>query len=65
VLTDKAHKIAHNKVMIIDGAVVITGSFNFSDNAEKSNAENLLVVVDKKIAAEYIQNWKKHQEHSQ
>jgi phosphatidylserine/phosphatidylglycerophosphate/cardiolipin synthase-like enzyme len=31
---DAAHSIAHNKVMIIDKLVVITGSFNFTKAAE-------------------------------
>jgi phosphatidylserine/phosphatidylglycerophosphate/cardiolipin synthase-like enzyme len=26
---DAVHAIAHNKIMIIDGETVITGSFNF------------------------------------
>ena len=33
-LVDAVHAIAHNKIMIIDGQVVITGSFNFTKNAE-------------------------------
>ena len=41
---DAAHSIAHNKVMIIDKGVVITGSFNFTKAAEGNNAENLLVL---------------------
>jgi phosphatidylserine/phosphatidylglycerophosphate/cardiolipin synthase-like enzyme len=41
---DAAHKIAHNKVMIIDGKTLITGSFNFTKSAEEGNAENLLVI---------------------
>jgi phosphatidylserine/phosphatidylglycerophosphate/cardiolipin synthase-like enzyme len=39
---DSAHEIAHNKVIIIDGETVITGSFNFTKAAEEKNAENLL-----------------------
>ncbi len=35
------HAIAHNKVMIIENAVVITGSFNFTRAAEEKNSENL------------------------
>lgn len=31
---DAQHAIAHNKVMIIDGETVITGSFNFTRAAE-------------------------------
>ena len=61
---DSAHAIAHNKNMIIDGETVITGSFNFSSNADKSNAENLLIIQDKGLAESYTDNWKKHREHS-
>jgi phosphatidylserine/phosphatidylglycerophosphate/cardiolipin synthase-like enzyme len=31
---DAQHTIAHNKVMVIDDATVITGSFNFTRAAE-------------------------------
>ena len=61
---DAAHAIAHNKVMIIDGRVVITGSFNFTKAAEEHNAENLLVLRDPALAARYLQNWKLHALHS-
>lgn len=49
--------IAHNKVMIIDQATVITGSFNFTQAAQKSNAENLLIIHDPTFAQRYLQNW--------
>jgi phosphatidylserine/phosphatidylglycerophosphate/cardiolipin synthase-like enzyme len=62
---DGAHAIAHNKVMIIDGAVVLTGSFNFTKAAEEKNAENLLVLRDPALASEYEANWEKHRAHSQ
>ena len=47
---DAQHAIAHNKAMIIDGETVITGSFNFTKAAEENNAENLLVIRDRKLA---------------
>jgi phosphatidylserine/phosphatidylglycerophosphate/cardiolipin synthase-like enzyme len=62
---DAAHAIAHNKVMIIDKEIVITGSFNFTKAAEESNAENLLVIRDKDLASRYIENWHLHDEHSE
>ena len=65
VKTDSAHDIAHNKIMIIDGEIVITGSFNFTKNAEDNNPENLLIIRDKDLAAKYIENWKIHWEHSE
>jgi phosphatidylserine/phosphatidylglycerophosphate/cardiolipin synthase-like enzyme len=63
-LIDGAHAIAHNKVMIIDGETVITGSFNFTTAAERQNAENLLVIHDRTLAARYIENWRTHAAHS-
>jgi phosphatidylserine/phosphatidylglycerophosphate/cardiolipin synthase-like enzyme len=43
-LVDPHHAIAHNKVMVVDGKTVLTGSFNFTHQAENENAENLLVL---------------------
>jgi phosphatidylserine/phosphatidylglycerophosphate/cardiolipin synthase-like enzyme len=63
-LLDDDHQIAHNKIMIIDGNVVITGSFNFTKQAENGNAENLLVIRDSDIAKKYAENWTLHAEHS-
>lgn len=52
---DASHAIAHNKV-VIDGEIVITGSFNFTKAAEENNAENLLIIHDRKLAERYIKN---------
>ncbi|MHB8564899.1 MAG: phospholipase D-like domain-containing protein, partial [Acidiferrobacteraceae bacterium] len=50
--------IAHNKVMVIDGRDVITGSFNFSWSAQHMNAENVLEIVNSlTLARFYIQDW--------
>jgi phosphatidylserine/phosphatidylglycerophosphate/cardiolipin synthase-like enzyme len=64
VVFDDAHLIAHNKVIVIDGQVVITGSFNFSASAETGNAENVVVINDAHIAQAYTANWEKHRSHS-
>jgi phosphatidylserine/phosphatidylglycerophosphate/cardiolipin synthase-like enzyme len=61
---DSAHPIAHNKIMVIDGHIVITGSFNFTKAAEEHNAENLLVIDDSALAGQYVQNWQEHRQHS-
>ena len=45
--------ILHHKVFIIDDATVITGSFNVSANATDSNDENLVIMTDKDLAAQY------------
>ncbi len=51
---------AHNKILIIDRATVITGSFNFTPSAEKRNRENVIIVKSKDFAKLYTKNWKKH-----
>lgn len=49
----------HHKVIIIDNDTVITGSFNFSDNAVSSNDENLIIVKDSDFAAQYIAEYER------
>ena len=44
---------------------MITGSFNFTKAAEENNAENLLVIRDKKAASAYTKNWQEHERHSE
>lgn len=65
-LIDSAHAIAHNKVMLIDRQTIITGSFNFTTSAEKSNAENLLIIRGRQdLYQAYENNFRHHYEHSQ
>ncbi len=59
VLIDYKRAIAHNKVMIIDGKEVITGSFNFSESAQKRNVENALLIENKDLAKKYEDNFMK------
>jgi len=61
---DAKHAIAHNKIMVIDGKTILTGSFNFTKAAEENNAENLLVIQDAALAAKYMANWQAHLKHS-
>lgn len=56
---DSKPAIAHNKVMIIDEKLVITGSYNFSKNAQKRNAENLVIINSTDIAKLYTGNFNK------
>lgn len=60
VYSDANHAIAHNKVIVVDGKYTVTGSFNWSNAAEASNAENLLVIDDQKIAEKYNAAFAKH-----
>lgn len=49
----------HHKVIVIDSKTVITGSLNFSDNANNSNDENVIVITNPAIAAHYLQEFER------
>jgi phosphatidylserine/phosphatidylglycerophosphate/cardiolipin synthase-like enzyme len=61
---NKAHRIFHHKVMIIDGDIVVTGSYNFTNSAEKSNAENMIILRSAPLAQQYYKNFISHWERS-
>jgi phosphatidylserine/phosphatidylglycerophosphate/cardiolipin synthase-like enzyme len=54
---DYANSLSHNKIMIIDGQKVITGSYNFTNAADIANAENVLIINSADIASTYTANW--------
>ncbi len=63
---DDRYLIAHNKIMLIDGQTITTGSFNFSYAAAHFNAENLLVIQDvPELFARYQKNFAYHVQTSQ
>jgi phosphatidylserine/phosphatidylglycerophosphate/cardiolipin synthase-like enzyme len=62
---DASHQIAHNKVIVIDGRTVLTGSFNWTTAANDHNAENLVRLRSAEVAAAYLKNWSAHAEHSE
>lgn len=57
VLEDGNCYILHSKLMIIDDRTVITGSYNFTDAANKTNDENLLIIDDPALAKSYIEEF--------
>ncbi len=61
---DSKPAIAHNKIMIIDEKIVITGSFNFTKAAQQKNAENLLIIHDPFLAKQYFNHWQLRQAQS-
>jgi phosphatidylserine/phosphatidylglycerophosphate/cardiolipin synthase-like enzyme len=62
---DANHAISHNQAIIIDGETVLTGSFNFTKAAHEKNAENLPMIQDAAVAAQYTQSWETHRQHNQ
>lgn len=47
----------HDKVIIVDQRYIITGSLNFSTNAEDSNDENVIILDNAEIARLYLQEF--------
>lgn len=49
----------HHKIIIIDEKIVVTGSYNFSANAENLNDENTLIFNSPEIATLYMQEFQR------
>jgi len=49
----------HHKVIVIDGELVIMGSYNYSRNANLANDENILIIDNREIAARYLDEFKR------
>jgi len=49
----------HDKIIIIDNRIVVTGSLNYSSNADDSNEENVVILDNPGIAALYLQEFEK------
>lgn len=49
----------HHKVIVVDDETVITGSLNFSNNADESNDENVVVIKNRALAARYLQEFER------
>jgi phosphatidylserine/phosphatidylglycerophosphate/cardiolipin synthase-like enzyme len=64
VLIDATHHIMHDKTLIIDGHLVITGSYNFTLTAQSSNAETCMFIDDVDIATQFLADWQIHASHS-
>lgn len=54
ILPDGNPYTMHHKVIIIDGEIVITGSYNFTASAANSNDENVLIIHSPEVARLYL-----------
>jgi len=50
---DGNSKYMHNKIAVIDGDRIVTGSYNWTQNATSGNDENLIILTSKALAAQY------------
>jgi cardiolipin hydrolase len=58
-IDDSVRYHMHHKFCVIDKSVVITGSFNWTDQAVNHNQENLLFIENKELALKYSNEFEK------
>jgi phosphatidylserine/phosphatidylglycerophosphate/cardiolipin synthase-like enzyme len=57
---DGEYQLQHQKVVIVDGVSVETGSYNFTASARDRNSENVIIIRNAPdLAARYEENWEK------
>lgn len=56
---DGNSKTMHHKVLIFDEHKILTGSYNFSESAEKQNDENVIIIDNPEITRLYIDEFRR------
>ncbi len=49
----------HDKIILIDNNIIVTGSLNYSSSADDENEENVVILDNAEIAALYLQEFDK------
>jgi len=49
----------HHKIFIVDGKIVVMGSYNFSKAAEERNDETILIIYNEKIAEFFLEEFER------
>jgi len=53
VVMDNATSHMHHKFVVVDGKVLLTGSFNWTRSASEQNQENVLITSDPRLVAPF------------
>lgn len=59
VRNDTNSNLMHHKTAIIDGYIILTGSFNWSVSAEQGNNENLMIIQSENLASIFEEEFQK------
>jgi phosphatidylserine/phosphatidylglycerophosphate/cardiolipin synthase-like enzyme len=46
--------LMHHKTIIVDHEIVVVGSYNFTNSAEETNDENLIIIMDPSVADSFM-----------
>ena len=58
---DGRPEVMYHKIMIIDGKIVVMGSYDFTNRAENENDENVLIIYDEKVAQKFMEEFQRVQ----
>jgi phosphatidylserine/phosphatidylglycerophosphate/cardiolipin synthase-like enzyme len=59
IITDKHPGYMHNKFAVVDNKIVVTGSYNWTNNATNINDENMLVIYSESLSKIYTKRFEK------
>ena len=62
---DGKPEVMNHKIMIIDGKIVVMGSYDFTNRAENENDENVLIIYDEKVAQKFMEEFQRVQSRAQ
>lgn len=65
VLLDRNPEVLNHKVMIIDGKIVILGSYDFTNRAEIDNDENVVIIHSEAVAQKFMEEFQRVQSRAQ
>jgi len=61
VLLDRNPELLNHKIMIIDGQIVVVGSYDFTNRAENDNDENVLIIHSEAVAQKFLEEFQRVQ----
>jgi len=64
VLAPKQAGLMHHKFAVLDGQMVVTGSFNWTSQAVMNNNENVIITSNKQLVDPYLREFKRLWEES-
>jgi phosphatidylserine/phosphatidylglycerophosphate/cardiolipin synthase-like enzyme len=59
VLLDRNPEVLHHKFMVIDGKIVVIGSYDFTNRAENDNDENVLIIHNEIVAQKFLEEYER------
>jgi phosphatidylserine/phosphatidylglycerophosphate/cardiolipin synthase-like enzyme len=62
---DGQPEVMNHKLIIIDGKIVVMGSYDFTNRAENDNDENVVIIYDEKVAQKFMEEFQRVQSRAQ